>query len=137
MQELRVCYLAHLGSVEPPGRLHARIIGCMLAIASQGGETMSDYIEAWQCIGCGRIEAAQNCIGICEDRKVRFVYAGEHEANLTELASARKRLEGLADFVRRLAWTTPRAGEWEHSYRAMQQEARRLLALERAASDSG
>ena len=98
---------------------------------------MSEYIEAWQCIGCGRLEAAQNCIGICEDRKVQFVYAGEHEQMLAELAALRQRMEGFAGFLRRLAWTTPRAGEWEHSYRAMQQEARRLIAGEPAAGNAG
>jgi hypothetical protein len=106
--------------------------GCILIRVSESEETMSEYLEAWQCIGCGRLEAAQNCIGICEDRKVALVHASEHELVLAELASTRERLDALSDFARRLAWTTPRAGEWEHSYRALQQEARRLLAAERA-----
>ena len=92
---------------------------------------MNDYIEAWQCIGCGRIEAAQNCIGICEDRKVQFVYATEYERAIAELNAVRARLDQLLAFAQRLAWTTPRAEEWERSYRALQTEARRLLAVER------
>ena len=40
---------------------------------------MTDYVEAWQCIGCGKIEAPQTCIGVCRDRKVAFVYAEDHE----------------------------------------------------------
>jgi len=24
-------------------------------------------LNAWQCIGCGKIEAPQNCIGVCRD----------------------------------------------------------------------
>jgi len=94
-------------------------------------------VEAWQCIGCGRIEAAQNCIGICEDRKVQFVYAAEHEQTVAQLASVRSRLDELVNFARRIAWTTPRAGEWEHSYRALQREARQLLARERSADGAG
>jgi hypothetical protein len=31
---------------------------------------MGDYIQAWQCIGCGRIEAPQTCVGVCRDRKI-------------------------------------------------------------------
>jgi hypothetical protein len=31
---------------------------------------MKDYVKAWQCIGCGKIEAPQACIGVCQDRKV-------------------------------------------------------------------
>ena len=34
---------------------------------------MIDTIDAWQCIGCGKIEAPQTCIGVCRDRKVYFI----------------------------------------------------------------
>lgn len=89
---------------------------------------MTDYVKAWQCIGCGKIEAPQTCIGICQDRKVEFVYAFEHEEALVQARAAQRRVEALAALVRRLAWTTPRAGEWERSYRALQREARDALA---------
>jgi len=49
---------------------------------TSGEAGMTDYVKAWQCIGCGRIEAPQPCIGVCQDRKVQFVYAGEHEEAL-------------------------------------------------------
>ena len=50
---------------------------------------MSEHIKAWQCIGCGKIEAPQNCIGICEDRKVELVYASEHEDAMARLDHGR------------------------------------------------
>jgi hypothetical protein len=31
-----------------------------------GGVVMTDYVKAWQCIGCGKIEAPQTCIGVCQ-----------------------------------------------------------------------
>ena len=74
---------------------------------------MALTIKAWQCIGCGRVEADGRCIGICEDRPVRLVSAGDYEQ--------------LESFVRRLASTTPRDGQWERTYRALQQEARALV----------
>ena len=89
---------------------------------------MSAYVQAWQCIGCGRIEAPKNCVGICEDRKVQLVYSFEHENVRAELEAARKQRNRFAALARRLARTTPRGGEWEHSYRALQQEARVLLS---------
>ena len=73
----------------------------------------AERIKAWQCIGCGRIEAQQTCIGICEDRPQSFVYADDYD-----------RLEAL---VRQLATITPRDGEWERTYRALQRRARQLL----------
>lgn len=86
---------------------------------------MSDYVKAWQCIGCGRIEAPQTCIGVCRDEKIEFVYADEHEAVLA-------RAKALETIVRKIAWSTPRGGEWERSYRILQNEARRILSASTA-----
>jgi hypothetical protein len=88
---------------------------------------MSERMTAWQCIGCGRIEAPQPCIGVCQDRKVEFVYAGEYDDAMAHLARVGAEAEALAVFVRQIAHTTPRAGECEHTYRALQERARRLL----------
>ena len=74
---------------------------------------MAETIKAWQCIGCGRLEADAQCLGICEDRP-RLVSAADYEA--------------LEAFVRRFAASTPRNGQWENSYRARQAEARALFA---------
>ena len=40
---------------------------------------MAETIKAWQCIGCGRVEADAQCLGICEDRPVRLVSAADYE----------------------------------------------------------
>lgn len=89
---------------------------------------MNDYVKAWQCIGCGRIDGPQTCLGVCQDRKVEFVYACEHEQTLAELALARRQASTLEILVRRLALTNPHKDGWEHSYRAMQEQARSTLA---------
>jgi hypothetical protein len=89
---------------------------------------MNDYVKAWQCIGCGKIEAPQTCIGVCQDRKVEFVYAGQHEDVLARLELARRQAMTLGALVRRLATTNPRAGAWEATYRALQTQARSTLA---------
>ena len=89
---------------------------------------MTDYVKAWECIGCGKIEAPQTCVGVCQDRKVEFVYASEHDEALARLARARRQASALEALVRRLAHTNPRGNGWEHSYRAMQAQARAALA---------
>ena len=88
---------------------------------------MSEPIAAWQCIGCGRIEAPQNCIGICQDRRVEFVYASEHAEVERQLAAAERERDALAAIVRKLAGTRPRDGAWEETYRALQAQARATL----------
>lgn len=86
---------------------------------------MVERVKAWQCIGCGRIEAPQSCVGVCEYGRIEMVYAAEHEEALGKLRARSERLEALA---RRIAGITPRSGECERTYRALQEEARRLLA---------
>jgi hypothetical protein len=76
--------------------------------------------EAWQCIGCGRVESSQPCIGVCRDRKAEFVDAADYDRLADEA-------DVLRSIARQLATITPRAGEWERSYKALQARARRIL----------
>ncbi len=95
---------------------------------------MSEYITAWQCIGCGKIEAPQPCIGVCQDRKVLLVGLDEHQQALDEIQRVYGQLQDLQDVLTRLARSTPRAGQWEPSYLALQAQARDVLA--RCAGDA-
>ena len=88
-------------------------------------------ITAWQCIGCGRLEAPQNCIGVCQDRKVELVTAWDHAEALLALEDANERIAALEGVLAKLARTTPREGAWKESYLALQTEARNILARSR------
>ena len=92
-----------------------------------------ETIEAWRCVGCGRIEGPRPCVGVCQDRKVSFVYASDYEAALARLREAEARLAVLESLANRMALANPRKGGWEKSYRALQEEARRALREARAA----
>ena len=98
---------------------------------------MAEYIQAWQCIGCGKIEAPQPCIGVCRDRKVLFIGKDEHEAALGENARLRERLQSAASRLRRFGLATPRLGQWETAYAALRDEARALIAELDAALETG
>ncbi|MCQ3935340.1 MAG: hypothetical protein DPW23_10735 [Gammaproteobacteria bacterium] len=91
-------------------------------------QTMTTYMNAWQCIGCGKIEGPRPCIGICQDRQVQFVYAAEFDELQAQAQRLQQRAEELEAVLRQLAGTTPRSGEWERSYRALQERARKALA---------
>ena len=90
---------------------------------------MTDTVVAWQCIGCGKIEAPLTCIGVCQDRKVELVYAGDHADALIALEEATAQRDRLAAFVRRIACTKPRAGDAEATLDAFRTHARAELAL--------
>ena len=85
-------------------------------------------IKVWQCVGCGRIDDPQPCVGICRDEKREYVPAADHDAAMAE---ARAELEDLRRIALELATITPRAGQWERSYRALQQRARVALVNDR------
>jgi hypothetical protein len=77
-------------------------------------------LKVWQCVGCGRIDHPQPCIGVCRDQKAEIVWASDY-------ARVVGRVRELEAALRRIVHTTPRAGDWERSYRALQQHARTAL----------
>jgi hypothetical protein len=88
---------------------------------------LPDTITAWQCIGCGRLESPQNCIGVCQDRKVEVVSAWDYAEVRGALDDAEARIAVLEAFLRRLLRIVPHEGRWEDAYRALQSEARKLF----------
>lgn len=89
---------------------------------------MDDPIPAWQCIGCGRIEAPQTCIGVCQDRKVLLVTMHDHQQALDAIQKLIGEIDSMQRVLTRIAQSTPREGQWEASWRAAQAEAKALLA---------
>jgi hypothetical protein len=81
---------------------------------------MTERIAGWRCIGCGKVDAPQPCVGVCQDRKVELVLAGDYDALLA-------RTQELESALALIARITPREGEWEASWRALQERARQLL----------
>ena len=87
-----------------------------------------DTITAWQCIGCGRLEAPQACVGICQDRKVELVTAWDYAEAAASLDAANERIAALEVLLRKLAHVVPRDDRWQSTYLSLQREARALLA---------
>jgi hypothetical protein len=102
-----------------------------------GANDVTDYIQAWQCIGCGKIEAPQPCIGVCRDRKVFFIGKGEHEAALAEIGRLRAQLQTAASHLQRFALAAPHPQQWESAYAALRDEARALVAALNSALETG
>lgn len=95
-----------------------------------------DYVPAWQCTGCGRIEAPQPCIGVCRDRKVLLVGQDTHAKALDEIRRLRESVAAASSMLLRFAVATPRDGHWESSYRALQSQVRDVLAVLADATES-
>ena len=95
---------------------------------AQSDIPIPETITAWQCIGCGRLESPQNCIGVCQDRKVEVVSARDCAEVLSALEDANERIGVLEAFLSRLARIARREGRCEETYRVLQTQARNLLA---------
>jgi hypothetical protein len=82
-----------------------------------------EFATTWWCAGCGGIDAPQPCLGICVWRSVEWVnrirYLEERAGALVE-RDTEQHLRGL---VRRVASVTPRAGQWERGWRALEAQA--------------
>ena len=81
---------------------------------------MVETIEGWRCIGCGRIDAPQPCIGVCQDKRVELVLAEDY-------AEMAWRVELLQEALSLIAHTTPKPDQLEASWLALQARARTLL----------
>jgi len=100
-----------------------------MAVGSAKELPVVDTITAWRCIGCGRLEAPQNCIGVCQDRKVELVTAWDYAEVLAQLEEANERIAKLEALVLKFAHTTPREGAWKDSYLALQAQASKLVVM--------
>lgn len=89
---------------------------------------MVDTIQAWQCIGCGRVEAPQTCIGVCRDRKVMLVGLEDYEQARADADALRMRLAEVHAQLQRFALAIPHEGRWDAAWQALQAQLRDVLA---------
>ena len=87
-----------------------------------------EIIEAWRCIGCGRVEASSPCIGVCQDRRARLVDLDDLVAAIERAQTAEARASDLERFVRLIAATRAKPGGAEATLAALQARAQALLA---------
>jgi len=88
----------------------------------------TDIVAGWQCIGCGRIEAPRDCIGVCEDRRIEIVDAGALRRALERARAAEHEAATLRELVSPLARVHPAPGRWRDAFLALQRRARDLLS---------
>lgn len=81
----------------------------------------AERILAWQCIGCGKLEAPRPCIGVCQDRPIEVVDAQAYDV-------LQAKLQETLSVLRQLALVTPLEGEWERSWRHLQGQAKKILS---------
>ena len=118
-------------------RDHARLAlrGLEPRVGGGRSELPADRVTTWLCVACGRIEAPQECIGVCVRPTEEVVRAEHHDEAVARLEVIEDQRRALSGFVGRLAWVRPREGESERTARAMREQARGVL--ERLAPAAG
>ena len=84
----------------------------------------AETVILWRCEDCGGVDAPQECIDVCIWGPADWVDAALYEPQRSRAAVDREVEQSLAGLLRRFAFTTPRDGQWERSWRAFQSQAR-------------
>ncbi len=87
----------------------------------------ADTVVVWRCRDCGGLDAPQPCIDVCIWVPAVWVDAAWHESARSRAAADRGAEQSLAGLLGRLAFATPRAGQWEQNLRALRLQAQRVL----------
>lgn len=85
-------------------------------------------VVVWRCPDCGGLDAPQPCLGVCIWRPVQWVDAASYEAGRSRALADRDAEQRLAGLLRTLASVTPRTGQWEQNWHALQRRAQDALA---------
>jgi hypothetical protein len=124
-----VSELPEPGAPEPDGweqqlrTLRTRARSVLHDINAEASLEEVDRISAWRCVTCGWTEAPRECLGICVRDRVQFVPATDYDAVAETFADAVQQVAQLSTVVRQFAWVTPRAGEWDRTWRALHSQA--------------
>jgi hypothetical protein len=86
-----------------------------------------EFATTWWCPGCGGIDAPQPCLGICVWREIEWVNRTSYFEVRARVLTDRDTERCLRGLVRRVASVTPRAGQWERGWHAMEAQARESL----------
>ena len=118
--ELRVAYEA----LQQSARSVLRRSGP--AAGDRGDElpARAETVIVWRCEDCGGVDAPQECIDVCIWGPADWVNAASYEPQRSRATVDREVEQSLAGLLRRFAFTTPREGQWERSWRAFQSQAR-------------
>lgn len=84
-------------------------------------------VTGWWCERCGNVDLPQPCLGVCIWRPADWVNVALYERELALAATALRAAPSLRRFVARAAAVTPREGQWQRNWTALQAQARAAL----------
>jgi hypothetical protein len=71
---------------------------------------MSDRLSALFCVGCGRVDVSEPCVGACDERTLDLILAKEYDAVRTQTDAATRKAARLRELLIRLVSELPEPG---------------------------
>jgi hypothetical protein len=96
------------------------------SVVAEDEET--EPVVTWWCPRCGGIDAPQPCIGVCISRPVEWANRQDFDRVRDRRASLLDQLRELTDVARALGFVTPRSGQEERNWQALQARASQALS---------
>jgi hypothetical protein len=93
---------------------------------------MTERLSALFCIGCGRIDVLEPCLGDCDEHVVDLVRAKDHDEARAQVGKALRYAGTLRELLLQLVSKMPEPGapipnKWAETHSTMQQQARSVL----------
>jgi len=120
--EWGAAYQALRASARSALRAHAAAARAAADDLPAGAQT----VVVWRCPACGGLDAPHECIGVCIWRPAEWVNVTVYEAERSRAESDRGLERSLLGVVGRIAYSTPRDGEWERNWLALRSQARQV-----------
>jgi hypothetical protein len=92
----------------------------------------AEGLRVWLCHACGQIEAPETCLGVCIRPVEEYVRAKHYNELMEQMTVTAGQVQKLCALARRLAWVSPRPGQWQLASRAFQHEALVVLQVPQA-----
>jgi hypothetical protein len=93
---------------------------------------MTERLSALFCIGCGRIDVLEPCVGACDERLVDLVLAKDHDEARAQIGKAVQHVAMLRELLLQLVSKMPEPSapiptDWAETHRTVQEQARSVL----------
>lgn len=91
-------------------------------------ETAPETLTLWQCVGCGAMGNAEECVATCDFKRVFVVDAASHADLLEYFLSLSEYNERLREFAREIVAETETAERFERALTDLRVRGKALLA---------
>ena len=96
---------------------------------AEADETAPETLTLWQCVGCGAMGNAEECVATCDFKRAFVVDAASHADLLEYWLNLSEHIEALREFAREIVAETETPERFERALTDLRVRGKDLLAL--------